>query len=1498
MEKKNWWLGGSAKTITRGIVVACCSCFLVCAAALLTQTAYANSFLGASVSTSCLSQNCPENVFGFDAAVTDGNRTTTRSQGTSSRSGSYLLVTSTAVTIDRVTVVPGTMTGSVTYRIRTSQTDPSSGNPPVWREGGNITQTWSPFVPVSIFIPLQQGTAIRMTQLIITDAPSEVVIAEIEGHYGLTPNTVCGIAAGVPTTTHPLSSQSVVDLCRLGTPRAPIREERTTYFDWVCSDPSFNPPLIACEAPRIPISNTSVVTPSAGSNGSISPNTPQTVNRTQVTFIATPDAGYVTTWGGTCVRSPVITDTNTFLTLPIASNCTVTATFSRVVSNSVCGPAAGRIALTLPPIADLCQSATSLLGPGAFLNGFIREYEWGCLPQTGAEVYCSAPIPSNYKIAQIAIASNARNGRITTQFVQAVAPGSTATFVAVPDAGYGTNFDVGTCGGSISGNTFTTSQISEDCRASVGFLPRVNGTCGPAATTSTATAPTGATNLCAAGMATTVTGTAPGPWSWACNGLNSGTNASCTAPAGALAQLRISQGGVPISTVTAYGDGHTGAVDSTVFERLGALAVDCTVGSCPFTVSSDKSWLRIGVETATGNVTMGQTGSGSTPRGVFYEIDPTTSASNETASLTFTLGTQTKTIQVVRNGLTDSDGDAVADEWERRGIPLSNSNRELLPNANVGKKNLWFWIDEMAGLSGGVQLKSAAIEKFKKSFERQGYVVTVVRSTDRGYSKLPTTIPVIDMESRKRADNSTEFSLTDAELTSNIDALKASNFFRVTPNGAFSNQRDSVFRYILWGGKYSQRNFDGTNITSSSSGIAPWLQNLAFVASEYGCNSLTGCLFSEALFDEQSQSGTMFHEVGHTLGLGHGGPLVDMAVRLAFPNTSSYNANENLKPNHISVMNYAYQLLGLVTSKRNEFQLDYALQKRPTINENSLNNFWINPVQNENGTHDKEYGIRFACRKIGENNLQPSVQVGDFALKEVAAGAATSCTTLDRKPNVADLDHDGEASMIEAHPEWVNVVLAMGSRFHDFDIAGASAQNIKQVIQGLSPEMKNQKEAPGKSLVIPVDYRHIVSADRLALNVLPSGNYDTYVKVSNVGFKPDSYTVMLADIEGITASPVTSIAVAPGGSATVKITIVVSSRTLSRKLSVIAQSNAMAQNRDSIDLSVTVVQASSDVSVPQPSFQRDTTNQFSFTASSNVTPDTYVESGSVTLTGFDVPLPIQVRGGEMSINGGGWTQYISTVNPGDILRLRTVSSTVAGEKRTVEVAVGGLVRAFDVTTSLDTDGDGIPDAVETAGPNNGDANGDGIPDSTQPNIGTIFSPAGNGYVTFEVSGGCSVAQAISIYTEAQMASQDANYAYPLGLLGFRLPCTAATVKLYYHGVTTLSGYTFRRYGPTTPGNLATTAWSNVPNVTTGTKVINGATVATATYSLTDGQPGDDTATDGVIVDPVGPALYVGGPVDANGVPVPVNDRSGLIVLMSMIALAGGFAYRRRTRRIA
>jgi uncharacterized delta-60 repeat protein len=67
------------------------------------------------------------------------------------------------------------------------------------------------------------------------------------------------------------------------------------------------------------------------------------------------------------------------------------------------------------------------------------------------------------------------------------------------------------------------------------------------------------------------------------------------------------------------------------------------------------------------------------------------------------------------------------------------------------------------------------------------------------------------------------------------------------------------------------------------------------------------------------QAGTFMHELGHNLGLHHGG-----------------GDEINQKPNYLSVMNYSFQFSGLLSPNGQQRQIDYSREKLPSLYETSL----------------------------------------------------------------------------------------------------------------------------------------------------------------------------------------------------------------------------------------------------------------------------------------------------------------------------------------------------------------------------------------------------------------------------------------------------------------------------------------------------------------------------------------------------------------------------------
>ena len=185
----------------------------------------------------------------------------------------------------------------------------------------------------------------------------------------------------------------------------------------------------------------------------------------------------------------------------------------------------------------------------------------------------------------------------------------------------------------------------------------------------------------------------------------------------------------------------------------------------------------------------------------------------------------------------------------------------------------------------------------------------------------------------------------------------------------------------------------------------------------------------------------------------------------------------------------------------------------------------------------------------------------------------------------------------------------------------------------------------------------------------------------------------------------------------------------------------------------------------------------------------------------------------------------------------------------------------------DSDGDGVSDVVEDGAPNSGDANNDGTSDSQQACVASLQSVTTGNYCTIETGGAGSCSDLINVtaHTEASLGS-DPLYDHPYGLVSLQItgltPGDSEDVRIYFHGVSDLSGYTYRKYNPNTG------IWSTLPGVAYGTVVIGGQVAAYAEFTLTDGGTGDaDDVADGDIEDPSGPGVSGGSGSGPARVPV-------------------------------
>ena len=248
------------------------------------------------------------------------------------------------------------------------------------------------------------------------------------------------------------------------------------------------------------------------------------------------------------------------------------------------------------------------------------------------------------------------------------------------------------------------------------------------------------------------------------------------------------------------------------------------------------------------------------------------------------------------------------------------------------------------------------------------------------------------------------------------------------------------------------------------------------------------------------------------------------------------------------------------------------------------------------------------------------------------------------------------------------------------------------------------------------------------------------------------------------------------------------------------------------------------------------------------------------------------------------SQTVTPTNNGDGTWSLADDTLAALPNGTYDVAVtatdpagneGDDTTTDELTITPDPDGDGIEDSIENAGPNGGDGNNDGTPDAEQAHVASLPTATDRGYVTLVTSGGCTALEQVAAVDSASLPADPDSSAYPFGLVEFRLPCETAIVEVIYHDAAgKLADSTYRKYGPVTPGDTATTAWYDFSDYAT-------LTGNTWTLDLADDRLGDDTGDDGIIVDQGGPSI----PPPRAEI-IPVNHPWALwFMVLALLALA-------------
>ncbi len=314
--------------------------------------------------------------------------------------------------------------------------------------------------------------------------------------------------------------------------------------------------------------------------------------------------------------------------------------------------------------------------------------------------------------------------------------------------------------------------------------------------------------------------------------------------------------------------------------------------------------------------------------------------------------------------LTDTDGDGLPDVWETNGYDADGDGQidVDLPamGADPKKKDLFVEMDYMQGRLPG----TAAFDRIKASF-----AAAPVSNPDGS-----TGINIhLDAGSAGGGNynlgggNQVPYDSDLNPYASQTNAIKDNNF---------DSARAKIFRYMIWADDYD---------SSCSSGVAFGIPGDTFIATMGPrCGWKT---------TEDMQVGTFIHELGHTLGLKHGG-----------------SDHTNYKPNYLSVMNYTFQFSGLPKAD-GSFSFSYSNVNPASLNESSLNE------ANGLGSSASAWKTSWFCPdKTKRTTSGAASQPIDWNCNGTAGGTVS-----------ADINKDGSKGTLSAQNNWANISFRGGN---------------------------------------------------------------------------------------------------------------------------------------------------------------------------------------------------------------------------------------------------------------------------------------------------------------------------------------------------------------------------------------------------------------------------------------------------------------------------------------
>ncbi len=385
-------------------------------------------------------------------------------------------------------------------------------------------------------------------------------------------------------------------------------------------------------------------------------------------------------------------------------------------------------------------------------------------------------------------------------------------------------------------------------------------------------------------------------------------------------------------------------------------------------------------------------------------------------------------------GVVDSDNDGIPDSAKVPGSTFNGLDLYSM-GARRGQRDMFVQVDYMDHSTHndpGIILQKQALDNVVAAFLRHNIRIHF----DAG--NLFSSIFSTNFYNLGATNNQHPFTscVVNNPATPGVASTGCTDIYAIKAS-TFDYRRSSIFRYMLLG--YNQ---SSPAAVGGSSGVAEILgPNFLITLGDWNlATSTTGQLNMVVNF----QAGTIMHEMGHTLGLLHGG-----------------YENTNYKPNYLSIMNYMYQLYGVpdasgaipsgrTISEINEryYSYQWDLQSDPSVDfVPGVPNSTFEAFNMHNGPATNTFNLDYSdgsSAQMSESSLVESNVVGRSAAIGAFAdwnlsGNLTTGTLAPRHlvDNGMDTAYD---TTMKDFDDWDNLVLAF-AKYPPSHIAGVSQKS-------------------------------------------------------------------------------------------------------------------------------------------------------------------------------------------------------------------------------------------------------------------------------------------------------------------------------------------------------------------------------------------------------------------------------------------------------------------------